>query len=270
MTHRRLFDAVSAIALCCFSGGPPAKATTIVVIRTPVDVSIAADSVGTFGPETRTVCKIHRAQGVFLAIAGIDNDAITKFSVAKVVFESIRFSKTFAGRMSAATSAIESALRFEAAALKDSRPGNFASLIDPEAEGLQIVLFGMENGVPIAIEQSFRIGESSTGVITVTATKSARCPGKDCPTGTYVFALGKHEAIDKFLAAAHPGPQPGTATDAARRFVQLEIDARTKGVGPPIDLLRLSASGLDLIAHKEDCPIDEEPTKPTQKKRKRP
>ena len=251
--------------LFCLSANS-ARATSIVVIRTPVEVSIAADSVGTFDHETHTVCKVHRVQGIFLGIAGIDNDSITKFSVAKVVFNSIGSRTTFAGRMNAAVTALESALRSEALALKDSRPGDFANLIGPEEGDLSIVLFGMENGAPIAIAQSFHVGESSSGAISVALTKTARCPGKDCPNGVYIFELGKREAIDNFIAT-HSGSKLGSPADTARMFVQLEIDAHAEGVGPPIDILRVSARGLDLIKHKEGCPIDEEVVKPTEKRR---
>ncbi len=235
--------------LSAFSAG----GTSIVVIRTPSDVSMAADSVGTFGHETRVVCKVHSAQGVFLAIAGIDNDLVTKFNVAKVVFKSIQSRKTFIGKMSAAITALKSALRSEALVLKNTRPTDFANLIDPEKGDLSIILFGMESGTPVAIAQSFHVSENSNGTITVVLTKTARCPGKDCPNGFYTFELGKHEAIDNF-AATHSGAHLGNPADAARMFVQLEIDAHADGVGPPIDLLRVSASGLELIKHKEGCP----------------
>jgi hypothetical protein len=137
----------------------------------------------------------------------------------------------------------------------------------PTKDSLQILLFGIENGLPVASEQSFHVGESRAGVIEVTLTKTARCPGKDCPNGTYVFELGKHEAIDKFLSVAHPGAQLGAPAETARKLVQLEIDAHAKGVGAPIDLLRVTATGLDLIAHKEGCPIEDTPPKPPTNKK---
>jgi hypothetical protein len=224
-----IFKSVVVTVLLCLSAAN-ARSTSIVVIRGPMDITIAADSMGTFDHETRVVCKIHRAQGVFLAIAGFDNDPITKFDVAKVVFSAIRLKTTFKERESAAIESLKSNLQTEAITLKTTRPIEFARFIDPNRGSPSIVLFGMENGAPIAIGLSFQVTESPNGQIAVSLTKSFRCPG-DCPTGSYMFMFGKREAIEHFVAT-HPGYRAGQ--DAARTFVQLEIDAHALGSDHPL------------------------------------
>jgi hypothetical protein len=232
---------------------PGAGATSIVLIRTPAEVTAAADSLGTFANGPRQVCKLSDAHGVYLAIAGVDNDHSRHFSVADVVFGVIRNETTFAARMSAAKAALMSQLRIEATALQKSGDRkNLDLLINRDGDSLQVALFGIENGAPVAMVQSFLVREDSRG-ITVTAGNSARCPGTDCPAGVYIFKLGKHAAIDKYLDT-HPGAQIGRAAQAAKMLVQIEINAGTEGVGPPIDVIGLSYDGIHLDA-KPGCPV---------------
>src|ERR1051326_5556982 len=56
------------------------QATSIVVLRTPTEVVLGADSRGTFFDgktvEYKTVCKIYERGGVFFAVAGMAHDPL--------------------------------------------------------------------------------------------------------------------------------------------------------------------------------------------------
>ena len=75
------------------------------------------------------------------------------------------------------------------------------------------------------------------GILTIETTR-LRCPG-DSPTGTYTFFMGHREAIDKY--AAEHGGQFDMSPEHA---VQLEINAKAPGVGPPIDVVRMDVHGV--------------------------
>jgi hypothetical protein len=65
-----------------------AAATTIVMIRTPNEVVIAADSEGTFEgnaepKRAESVCKIYQVGEHFFGVAGLVHDPVTKYSVAR-------------------------------------------------------------------------------------------------------------------------------------------------------------------------------------------
>jgi hypothetical protein len=68
-----------------------AAATTIVVIRTPSEVVIAADSLATIRADagsssTESVCKIYQLNSkLFFAVSGLVNDGLTGFSIPDVV-----------------------------------------------------------------------------------------------------------------------------------------------------------------------------------------
>jgi hypothetical protein len=70
-----------------------------------------------------------------------------------------------------------------------------------------------------------------------------------CPSGNYTFFLGKHNAIDNYVAekGKHFAMSP---EDATRFMVQLEIDAKTPGVGPPIEVVRLDRHGIKWLGQR--------------------
>jgi hypothetical protein len=136
-----------------------------------------------------------------------------------------------------------------------ARPKEFEAL---KANGVSIMLIGFEKGTPFVIGQQFTISATFKHNVRVTPLKPKWCPGADCPNGTYVLHLGAGEAIEQYIAALRP-PFSSSAPDLARNLVKVEIDAHAPGVGGPIDLLRLSASGPEWIQQKPGCPIEIKP-----------
>jgi hypothetical protein len=245
---------IVATLLCCWSF--VARATTIVVVRTPVDVSIAADSLGTFSNHVGTVtegpvCKIYQSGATFLGVAGIDNDPTTKFSVAESALPARRDGWPLSRQMDAAEIALIKALRSEAAYLKAHDPVNFGKLTARDIGGVQIIFVGLEGGVPSAVGEQLTVSDVGSTISVIRASRQ-QCPGSDCPNGVYTFELGSHAAIDRYLSLQ--GTRSFSGSELAKTLVQLEIDARTPGVGGPIDLLRINAKGPEWIQQKAGCP----------------
>jgi hypothetical protein len=96
-----------------------------------------------------------------------------------------------------------------------------------EPEITSVLLASFQSGEPIAIAISFS-GSVVAGKI-VLHPKRLACPGM-CPSGKYTFFLGKYEAIVNYVAeeGKHFSMSP---ENAVRFMVQLEIDAKTPGVG---------------------------------------
>jgi hypothetical protein len=97
---------------------------------------------------------------------------------------------------------------------------------------------------------SFKASQDPAGNISV-STSRLTCPG-DCPSGVLAFYLGNWRLIGHYTSehAQHLTMAPAAA---ARFLVQLVIDARVPGVGPPIDVLVISKSGMSWQALKEEC-----------------
>jgi hypothetical protein len=204
------------------------------------------------GRET-SVCKIYQIGTIFLGVGGLDHDPVTKFSVSEIVFTATRNVRGFRNKMTFAARAIRPKLLIEARNMLAARPNEFEHA---EANGVKIMLIGFEKGTPFVVGQQFTISVTSKHTVQVTPGKPISCPGADCPTGVYVLHLGAAEVIEQY-SAAHPAFS--SSADLARNLVQLEIDAHAPGVGGPIDVLRVSASGPQWIQQKPGCPIEIKP-----------
>jgi hypothetical protein len=71
-----------------------------------------------------------------------------------------------------------------------------------------------------------------------------RCPG-DCP-GPAIF-VGPEDLKQRF-ESEHPGYETGRVDDLAKNaetFVQMAIDEKVPGVGPPISVLVIRPNGLE-------------------------
>jgi hypothetical protein len=226
-----------------------ARATVIVAVRTPADVSIAADSMGTFADGPRTVCKIYRIGDVFLGVAGIAVDPVTKFNVADIVSGAIRNEQDITDQLASSASAVNSIFRSELRDLGVTRPREFEWAIK---DGVMIVLIAFQNGTPSLAGQELTASLDSKGNVQVVPSSPKRCPGADCPNGVYVLNLGGDQAIEARYTASHR--QVSDSADFARALVQLQIDAHAPGIGGPIDYLRLSAKGPEWIKRKAQCP----------------
>lgn len=247
-----------AICALFFWGTTSARATTIVVVYTPKEVSIAADSLGTFSTGPQSVCKVYQAGEVFIGVAGAANDPITKFNVANIVFAATNFVRRFTDKMTAAANAIEAKLLEEARQVRSTRPKEFDNLINPDIGGVSIILIGRQDGILYAIGQKFMISADARQNLAVVASGVQQCPGTACaPDRPYTFWMGSATEIQKYMSVPHPRVTDTAAS--ARHLVQMEIDAHAIGVGPPIDVLRMTMTGSEWIQQKKGCPIKLEP-----------
>jgi hypothetical protein len=243
--------AIFGLLLCCSVDALP---TTVVAIRTPTDVFIAADSLAAFlSAAPQSVCKIYQIGSDFLAVAGIDHDPITQFNVSIAVAKAISGKQGFNNKFAAARKSIIPALRAEMLNLRSTRLNEFEFA---KNQGVSMILAGVEGQVPFAIGQSFKISLGPNGDIGITQSKIQRCPGIECPNGNLLIKMGQMDAIDRYLATLKTKEQ-GDAESFARKLVQLEIDdpEEKKLVGAPIDVLRISTKGPDWRTQKAGCPI---------------
>jgi hypothetical protein len=230
------------------------QATTIVAIRTPAGVTFAADSAGTFrghgSPESiRPVCKIYQDGQAFFAVAGLVHDPPTNFSVPKIVVRSTQGAKSIQERGTRFGAQIQRDIASEIQRLKASDPAGYKKLTT-EPGAVTVIFGGVEKGIPVVNGVSIDLSLARDGTIQTTL-KHDNCPG-NCPNGVRMFYAGQTEHIERAL---HSGAVPSVRPpDIARFLVQLEIDARSPGVGGPIDILDISSGGPRWAQRKETCP----------------
>jgi len=228
------------------------SASTIVAIRTPDVVVIAADSLGTVAgagtQSQRSVCKIHRADRLSFAVAGISNDEGRGFSVVDTVRKSIGGHGTVRDASRAAAEAVRHALGIELSRLELEDRDVFERTL---SRLTSVILTGLDPGdVPAAAGFHFERQLGPAGAPSLRAVFLA-CPG-DCPGGVYTFFLGERSAIDKYISE-HGKSFSVSPEEGALLMVETEVRAGTPGVGGPVDVLRAAADGTRWVRVKPEC-----------------
>jgi len=234
----------------------PARATTVVIIRTPQEVVIAVDSAATIRGDglpatTRTVCKIYQADtSLFFAVSGLVNDPQTGFDIPKIVASSSREGDSMAVKLAGVEREVQTALLRELPHVKERDPAEYAKLINSKGT-VTVALVGIDAGAPAATSFSLGLAVSQKGSIETTIISDS-CPG-NCSSGVRAFWFGEGDAIDR-LRAAGGLPELGMP-ELARYLVQVEIDAGAPSVGGPVDVLRILPGGPVWVQKKQGCPI---------------
>jgi hypothetical protein len=244
------------LGLSWFGRAPPvAHATTIAGIRTPEQVVIAADSLGTARgyriESTRPVCKIFRVKDAAFAIAGLVKDLAWKFDAENATADSLRRQTRLTETANDLADRLTDMLGSYLERLKTGNPYLYRKLLE-EQEGTitSILLAAYEGDQPVAIGMSFHASEDTGGRIRITPTQVA-CPG-DCPDGVMHFFLGERRPIERYIAE-HGKDRLLPATSGAPFLVRLVIDGGSKLVGPPVDVIVIDGQGVSWPARKEGC-----------------
>lgn len=230
----------------------PCWATTIVAIRTSDTFVMASDSEGTFKGDdkpvaSRPVSKIYHKVGVVYAVGGLAKDAKRGFDPAEAVAVSLEDSEPLLSAVTKLEAMVARSLKEELLKLQIEEPALFRDSIEGDNAGTTILFARFEKDQPVAIGIRFFGTAEPDGNLVVRTTRLT-CPG-DCPNGTYTFFIGHHKTIDKYVSehGKHFAMPP---EEAVRFMVQLEIDAKTPGVGPPIDTVRLDKNGVTWVSDR--------------------
>ena len=234
---------------------PAAYATTIAGIRTPAQVVIAADSLGTARgyriESTQPVCKIFTVKDTAFAIAGLVKDPAWNFDAENLTADSLRRQNRLTETANDLAERLTAMLGSYLERLKKGNPYLYGKLLEEQDGAItSILLTAYEGDQPVAIGLSFRASEETGGRVRITATRVA-CPG-DCPDGVMYFFLGERRPIDRYIAE-HGRDRLLPASSGAPFLVQLVIDGGSKFVGPPIDVMIISRQGVSWHARKEGC-----------------
>jgi hypothetical protein len=252
-----------ALALSLAAAARPARATTVVAVKTPTEVVIGADSkvTDTFGNAfERQACKIVPAGSVVFAYEGMARDRRTGFDVARTARAALlaRREATAAERVGDMTGALADALFAELPRLKRLDPDTYRVKVEGRVF-LKILVAAFEGGRPLLFVRHFRAAPSRADIVGVTVIPDdclADCGGGAGATHVMRF-LGESEAIEG-LAEETPGFWDEGVAEGVRRLVETEIAARAEYVGPPVDILRLDRSGARWVQKKPACPATQQ------------
>lgn len=242
-------------ASCISPALPVTHATTIAGIRTPEQVAIAADSLGTARAnriETdQPACKIFSVNDTGFAVSGLTKAEPGDFDAVRVIAGILVRRNTVTESANEIADRLTSMLVSYLGQLKQTNPSLYAKSLEGEyGEITSMLLAAYEAGKPVAIGLSFRGSEDPGGRIRIAANRVS-CPG-DCPNGVMVFLLGEKGPIERHIAE-HGKDRLLPAESGAPFLVQLVIDAGSKRVGPPVDVLVVDRNGVSWTARKKGC-----------------
>lgn len=250
---RLLSTAISLLLLALASNS--ARATTIVVARSASEIVIGADSkvTDTFGNElNRRACKIRQVGNLVIAFEGLEVDRKTGFNLQEISTTALnlRPSGSATEKVSMLTGFLVSELLNELSHLKTQEPETYFRKIEGGQLFLRLIVAGFENGRPLVFVRSFRALQYNPGQIGVTVIPDdclANCEG-----AVVTRFLGESDAIEG-LPEETPDFWKAGLGDGVRRLIETEIAARSEYVGPPIDIVQISKSGIRWLARKPEC-----------------
>ncbi|MDR3571024.1 MAG: hypothetical protein P4L81_02390 [Candidatus Pacebacteria bacterium] len=213
-----------------------AFATSIIIVRTPTDVFIGADSKERKGSSSEGACKIIITGKSFWTFANVVTFPPINFDLKKIAL-------AFAARHGSWDDKIE-ALKSEIIPQIKIIVGEYRKVYKnwKEGEDVSTVAFGyFENGISHLHVIGF-IPITKAGIISIYI-HNADCPGATCSP---VFKLGLHEALDRMKENEIPWEKFGI-TGTIYYLVQTEINASPNDVGPPISIVDISNAGANWI-----------------------
>ena len=237
---------IGSILLVC--GAIHLAGTSIVVIRTPDQVTLAADSKatyrGTAGPVS--VCKIWKSSKYYFAVAGLVHDTRRKYDTEEIVGAALERSGSFQQGISRVETVVQRALDQELRHMRSEDAETFAFTLRESNYVVSIVIATVDHGVPRLAMRGFKFDPMTNGL----SLERITCPG-DCPHGVYVGWMGKASAIEEKMRG--PAPLQGKPSDVAIGLVQLQAAVDQSSVGPPIEVLELTKHGTYWVQNELRC-----------------
>ncbi|HEX3681074.1 MAG TPA: hypothetical protein VHU83_00935 [Bryobacteraceae bacterium] len=226
----------------------PARATSIVILRSPDRIYIGADSRRTYRDPAATfegtVCKIVPAGPFYFLASGLTyaNDE----QVADIGADAGRNAHSIKGAVELLRRRMQEFLPAALAAEKQIERGDAdvgRSLV------LETAFAGVENGSTFVSMQLYRKSGGDGRVRMESHAYSSSTPGRY----DFIF-LGKRRAIDDRLAGRFPDIRSDRdAVAFITQMVDLEIAESPESTAGPIDIVRLDGSGAHWLQQKAAC-----------------
>ena len=245
-----------SVAFALWLTTDPASATTIVGLSVPGYVAIAGDSLATFSwnPQRPTVdvCKLFSIKHTIFATSGIVRDTSRGYRAELVIANILWREPDISTASEKIAQQMETTLHAFLVRLQTESPSILAAIVKKaQKDGF---ITGLLLGGVAANRQTtliaLRFKLSDPNILAVTTEKN-QCPG-DCPQGTGGWWFSPGQAISRYLNNL-PQDAPRTPLELAKRLVQVDIDARVPGVGPPVDAAFVDRDVIYWDNYKTGC-----------------
>jgi len=242
----------------------PAYGSSLIVVRNGNEVVIGTDSKRLMETKenlsdarSELVCKIVRADNIFIASAGIAGilpygrgEIPAEFDLTEIMNKAALIEGSIVDKAVSLSKAIDGSLLRISEWAKKKMPTFFEKMFIGE-QLLQVVMAGLENGSPTIIIMTFEPRLSPSGELKIDV-ESRPCPGIGCPSGSVYILMGRHEAIDRYLPL-DPGIWENDPVEVVRKLMEIEVTSESETVGAPIDIVRITKEGSEWVQEKDMC-----------------
>jgi len=237
------------VALATFLMFPNhATATSIILVRRPAHIVLAADSLA-ISAKPHMVCKISHQGIVFYASAGVVDNTTTGFSAQAIAAQSAKATGSVAAAARQFADKARSPFSISLTEIRRDHPDFYGREVRGKPEPLQTIFASMEKKIPVFALVYFTIKETP-GQVDVDSHISD-CPGTACRSGYAAQLLGEDRAASKLGAV--PSFWDRGDIEAAHQMVAAEITDRPGRVGGPVDIVLLNANGWRWLNKKQEC-----------------
>lgn len=239
------------ILACCFSllFIDIGDATSIIVVRTPQAVTIAADSKRIYddGARIESACKIHRVGNILITVAGVTGLGIMNFDIAEHAKRAVSASRSLSEVVVEFDRTIGVPLDEMTQMLWKSDPVFSREYLDYWFVHLTFV--GLEKGEPAFITRKYkpRIKDNKLRLEIFRYS----CPG-DCLNGSEGMFMGTFELI-KTKHNENPYLLAGNTVAETNRLIEIEIEANPDKVGAPIEIVKFTKDRIEWLQDDLHC-----------------
>lgn len=232
-------------------------ATSIVAIRSPDSVVIAADSLltmhnGAGKDSTRSECKIFQCGNIFYSFSGFYKEPARGFDIVSIISDTLGQGESFSIAADMAAMAVADGMKDEVRKLRKESPVLYDKYFEAKTGPLLQILFATyEDGVPKVTVYDIKKTAGPYADIELSYDRKS-CPGDCNDKGTVAYFLTNMRPIEDYMKKEQLKSMPPEKT--ARFFVDLVIKAHTPDTGPPVDVLRIDGNGAAWVEHKAGCP----------------
>ena len=227
----------------------PADATTLVIIRTGDEIVIAADSLMTlYGRRPQLTCKIRRHGDVVFATAGlvVSSGGVVEFHT--IITNILRRQLPWFEQAAQVEEWLRQPLLRTLRRMAREFPDEFENHLR-RGFTFHVSLAGYLDGRPALEMREYFVEQLADGTLALRVERLS-CP-KGCPPHSEVFGVGENAEMMRQLADL--SDLPDDLPTLARDLVTAEIDHHPRHVGPPVDVVRLGADGIDWVNLKPAC-----------------
>lgn len=239
---------IFVFSVACFFAPTAAAQTSVVIVRTPDQILIGADSKVTGDPGRVAECKTRQINDVFVTTAILGQYVPTAFDVHQLAADAFSKSGSILDRARLFVRTAEPEALTAVQYIRASDPEYF-KIVSKDA--LQVAVAGFENGDLVLDTIVFHT--VLQGGMTDLSSEIWQCPG-DCSSPSVRIYLGEHDAIDD-LYRTTPTIFDAPPEKLVPSLVQIEILDKPATVGPPISLLSITKDGASWLQQAACSPI---------------